>query len=280
MCHGSPRDPAGRDHCCPTCVHSPALEPAELSFGRAASERPVSAAGQSAKYPVHGRQMTASGSCPRCGERRVGNFRYCRKCGLDYDAPAHREDPITQTAVPRGAEAVVPLSAALAARERKLSEPRVGGPEDSHRTRRRGLILLVAGVCLAGSLMLEPLPFLQALRVSAAVLLVFVLPGFAAVCAALPTRPLLTLERLLASLGISLSIAMCGAMLLGATPIGLSTVSFAFVIAGSTVALSVVAWFRLGGVSRANRPNTTATAAPANYGDPSTPNEGSPGKIP
>jgi len=26
--------------------------------------------------------------CPRCGERRVGAFRFCRKCGLDFDASA------------------------------------------------------------------------------------------------------------------------------------------------------------------------------------------------
>jgi hypothetical protein len=25
--------------------------------------------------------------CPRCGAQRLGAFRYCRKCGLDFDAP-------------------------------------------------------------------------------------------------------------------------------------------------------------------------------------------------
>lgn len=30
--------------------------------------------------------VVASEQCPRCAERRVGAFRYCRTCGLDFDA--------------------------------------------------------------------------------------------------------------------------------------------------------------------------------------------------
>ena len=29
--------------------------------------------------------LNSSGPCPTCGEVRLGSFRYCRKCGLDYE---------------------------------------------------------------------------------------------------------------------------------------------------------------------------------------------------
>jgi len=41
----------------------------------------------------------STGFCPNCGEPRVGMFRYCRKCGLDYDTievpPAQGAPPVT-----------------------------------------------------------------------------------------------------------------------------------------------------------------------------------------
>jgi uncharacterized membrane protein len=76
-------------------------------------------------------------------------------------------------------------------------------------------------------------------------LIVFILPGFAVVCAALPKGQLAFEERLVASLGISLAIAICAALLLAAAPIGLSRESFAVVLGGSTVLVSLCAGIRL-----------------------------------
>jgi hypothetical protein len=47
--------------------------------------------------------------CPRCGTRRTGSFRFCRTCGLDYDAFANglRDEPaavgliVSETPTPR-----------------------------------------------------------------------------------------------------------------------------------------------------------------------------------
>lgn len=107
-------------------------------------------------------------------------------------------------------------------------------------------MLLLTGTCLAASLTITTasgtVP--QTLRIALAVLIVFILPGFAGVCAVLPTRRFSPGERLLASLGISLMIATCTAVLLGATPIGLSRGSFAVALGVSTIGLSIVALFR------------------------------------
>jgi uncharacterized membrane protein len=80
--------------------------------------------------------------------------------------------------------------------------------------------------------------------------MVFVLPGFAAVCAVLPRRELSLGECLLASLGISLAISVCMSVLLAATPIGLTRNSLAAVLGGGTVILSVYAWRRTSGPIR------------------------------
>jgi len=82
-------------------------------------------------------------------------------------------------------------------------------------------------------------------RISLGVLIVFILPGFALVSAVLPERELSRPERLLASVGMSLAMATCAAVLLGATPIGLSREALAIVLGGSTVASSAVGGFRI-----------------------------------
>ena len=43
----------------------------------------------------------ASGFCPRCGETRVGAFRFCRKCGLDFDSPEAAAPPALLVTPPR-----------------------------------------------------------------------------------------------------------------------------------------------------------------------------------
>lgn len=84
----------------------------------------------------------------------------------------------------------------------------------------------------------------QAVRITLGLPMVVLLPGFAVVCAVLPDGQLSRGERLLASLGISLAIATCTAVLLAATPIGLSRGSFAAVLGGGTAMVCIYAWFR------------------------------------
>lgn len=111
---------------------------------------------------------------------------------------------------------------------------------------RRGHLLLLAGTCIVASLTMATadvaLP--QAVRITLGALMVFILPGFAVVCAVLPERPLSSGERLFASVGMSLAMATCAAVLLGATPIGLSRESLAVLLGTSTITLSVYAGFR------------------------------------
>ena len=84
----------------------------------------------------------------------------------------------------------------------------------------------------------------KAVQIMLGLLMVFILPGFAVVSAVLPPWRLSSGERLLASLGISLAVVTCTAMLLAATPIGLSRVSLAIAIGVGTITMSIYAWFR------------------------------------
>jgi uncharacterized membrane protein len=111
---------------------------------------------------------------------------------------------------------------------------------------RPGRLTALAGTCLLASLTMATadITIPQAIRVTLGVLIVFLLPGFAVVCAVFPARQLSRGERLLASLGISLAVTTCTAVTLGATPIGLSRVSFAVVLGGCTLMVSIYAWIR------------------------------------
>lgn len=84
----------------------------------------------------------------------------------------------------------------------------------------------------------------QFVRIVFGLVIVFVVPGFAAVCAMLPESQLAFEEHLIAILGISLAMATCAAMLLAAAPIGLSRESFAVALGGTTVLLSLYAGIR------------------------------------
>jgi hypothetical protein len=44
--------------------------------------------------------------CPKCGTPRVGSFRFCRSCGLDFDAT---DDPTSATATVSSSPAEAPL---------------------------------------------------------------------------------------------------------------------------------------------------------------------------
>ncbi len=111
---------------------------------------------------------------------------------------------------------------------------------------KRERVALLVGSCLIGVVIVvtanSAVP--QVVRIALGALLVFILPGFTLVCAVLPQREFSRGERLLASVGMSLAMAACAAVLLAATPLGLSRQSIAVVLGGSTVALSVVTGFR------------------------------------
>ena len=105
----------------------------------------------------------------------------------------------------------------------------------------------VAGTLLAASLTLVTVgvPVPLAVRIALGLLMVLFLPGFAIVCAA--QRSGLQLSRgdlLLASLGISLAMTACAAVLLAATPVGLTRGSIAVVLGGTTAMASIYALFR------------------------------------
>jgi uncharacterized membrane protein len=102
------------------------------------------------------------------------------------------------------------------------------------------------GSCFIGAVTVvaASVPAPQALRIALGVPMVLVVPGFAAVCAVLCRRSLSLEECLLASLGISLALAVCVCVLLAATPIGLTRSSAAAVLGGGTVILSAFGWRR------------------------------------
>jgi uncharacterized membrane protein len=108
------------------------------------------------------------------------------------------------------------------------------------------LINMMTATAVVGLLatVVEEIGAPQAVRVVLGIPLVLVLPGFAAVCAAVPGRELSWGERLLASLGGSIAISVCVSVLLAATPIGLSKGSAAAVLGVGTTALALWAWVR------------------------------------
>ena len=83
-------------------------------------------------------------------------------------------------------------------------------------------------------------------RIALGVLIVFIVPGFALVCAVLPERQFSSSERLLASVGASVAVAISVAVLLGATPVGLSRLSFSVVLGICTLIFSDLALYRSG----------------------------------
>ena len=83
----------------------------------------------------------------------------------------------------------------------------------------------------------------QAVQIVLGVLIVFLAPGFSLACAALPERQS-SVERLLASVGVSVTMATCAAVLLAATPVGLSRQSLGVLLGGFTIVLSVCGLYR------------------------------------
>jgi hypothetical protein len=83
----------------------------------------------------------------------------------------------------------------------------------------------------------------HAVQVVLGLLMVFVVPGWALVWAAFPKLQS-WVERVLASVGISIVVSTCAAVLLAATPVGFSRQPFGVVLGGIAVALSFGGYHR------------------------------------
>jgi|SRR6202050_3730647 uncharacterized membrane protein len=110
----------------------------------------------------------------------------------------------------------------------------------------RGRLALLAATCLVASVTLATadvaLP--PAMRIALGLLMGLVLPGFAGTCAVRLVHELSWFERIVASMGMSLVITTCSAVLLAASPIGLSRVSLGVFLGSSTIVLSMYAAIR------------------------------------
>lgn len=84
----------------------------------------------------------------------------------------------------------------------------------------------------------------QAIQLVLGLLMVFVVPGLSVICAALPEWQS-WVERLLASVGISIAVATCAVVLLAAMPMGFSRQPFGQLLGGLTVLLSLGGLYRL-----------------------------------
>ena len=102
-----------------------------------------------------------------------------------------------------------------------------------------------AAVCALVTTVIECVPVPQAARIIPGFLLICILPGFAAVRAVLPATEMSVGERLLASVGASIAIAVCASVTLGAT-VGLTQRSAAVSLGALTFAACSLAWLREG----------------------------------
>ena len=118
-------------------------------------------------------------------------------------------------------------------------------------TARRDAAIIIAGSVKLLAIVAVNLDVPSPVRILLGLPLVFGLPGFALVCAAVPGE-LTDGERLLASVGASIAIAVCSAVLLGAT-VGLSARSAAALLGCVTIVASACAWHRMPRLERGPR---------------------------
>jgi uncharacterized membrane protein len=98
-------------------------------------------------------------------------------------------------------------------------------------------------VCAIIATGMEFAPIPQVGRILPGILLAFGFPGFAAVHAVVSPRNMATGERLLASVAVSVVIAVCTSVILDAT-VGLSQRSVATALGAVTLVACVFAWLR------------------------------------
>jgi hypothetical protein len=112
-------------------------------------------------------------------------------------------------------------------------------------------VMIIAAVSATLALVL---PTDSILRLICALPLVLFLPGYAITAALFPPRSLGVLERLLFSLGLSVSVTALTGLALNLTPWGLQASTWAIALAAIVLLASVIAWRR--------RQNTAIAAAP------------------
>jgi uncharacterized membrane protein len=88
------------------------------------------------------------------------------------------------------------------------------------------------------------IPANSIVRLIGALPLVLFLPGYAITAALFPPRSLGILERLLFSLGLSVSVTALAGLVLNLTPWGLQTSTWAMALAGIVLLASIIAWRR------------------------------------
>jgi uncharacterized membrane protein len=108
-------------------------------------------------------------------------------------------------------------------------------------TRQRALAGTISLALVSTVIEVVTLP--EGARIVAGVSLIFLLPGFSVTFVIFSYGKLFRCERILASLGISVAMSICIAVLLAALPIGLSRAPFTAALGGITIIISAYAWF-------------------------------------
>lgn len=113
---------------------------------------------------------------------------------------------------------------------------------------RRGSNELIAVMVIAGlsAVLTIFIPANSIVRLLCALPLVFFLPGYAITWALLAPRSLGSIERLLFSLGISVSVTALSGLILNLTPWGLQTSTWAITLAVIVLVAGTIAWLRRG----------------------------------
>ncbi|RIK39969.1 MAG: hypothetical protein DCC55_16480 [Chloroflexi bacterium] len=116
------------------------------------------------------------------------------------------------------------------------------------------ILIALGGVALLLSLLASKS---MAAQVLLALLLVFILPGYAITMALLPRGEWGMVERLLLAIGASLATSILGGLVLHQTPWGLQASSWIVLLTATTLAASAVAWVR-----KEQQPPTTRSKLP------------------
>lgn len=124
-----------------------------------------------------------------------------------------------------------------------MSERRWGKEMRMRAFRRNADLLAAMGIALVAALA-DLTESGGTARVGLSLLLVLVAPGYVAAAALFPADTLQRVERLVASLGLSLAIAILGGIALNLTPWGLQTSAWAYLLACVTVCMGGVAFAR------------------------------------
>lgn len=98
--------------------------------------------------------------CPRCGQERVGNFRFCRSCGFDFESAPESQPPDRREGAPPGP--VLPPAPPPVARSfseqyastpfgAPATGPTAPAPPPAKRAGSRGPLVIAAGLVLVAA---------------------------------------------------------------------------------------------------------------------------------